>query len=577
MRALANEVGAGNMRQRRGGTLRSRLNYASIGGPAHERRGIAFVRRAGHKNGRCMGGGELFDSARRWTILSIASASFATGVGTNTLAQTIGAPIRLSASDSRINRSTVNSHLMGHYQPRRNVAGLTGRGYAVTWLQHDVNAPVGAVGSRVHARRFMSDGRPRDATDIVLSESSGAFHYSPAIAALFHDTMVIAWWQDFPTNSVYIRRIDENGQPIEITAVLASTIEDGVKDDVTVTRLAGGGFVVVWSTYAEVAGSPECGRLMMRRYGIVGSPLDAVEQQVNATTGCGRHYQPSVAPRPDGSFVVSWRGAPTSIQGKIFTRRFAADGSALDAIDTRVSPAGQGEERFPSIAALSSGGYVVTWRNDQTQAVYLRRFDLNGSALDGNPVLVSLRAQEPVIAALPDDAVFVAWRYRPPGLQPREIQARRYSSTGLPLDADPFAVNLVADSVEGPPALATLNGGADAAIIWSSLMPIGRVGVYGARFRVSTLPIARADTATAATGLATVLDVLANDADADPGDALRIVGAVASGGTVEVVNRRTRLRYTPPASGGTSATIIYTIKDRAGHRAKARVQISITP
>ncbi len=74
-------------------------------------------------------------------------------------------------------------------------------------------------------------------------------------------------------------------------------------------------------------------------------------------------------------------------------------------------------------------------------------------------------------------------------------------------------------------------------------------------------PIARNDTATTSYATPIVIDVLANDSDAD-GDNLSVIAvAPPSRGTASIVSDR--IRYTPPAGFSGSTTFLYTVSDGA--------------
>lgn len=99
---------------------------------------------------------------------------------------------------------------------------------------------------------------------------------------------------------------------------------------------------------------------------------------------------------------------------------------------------------------------------------------------------------------------------------------------------------------------------------------------------VNLAPIARDDTYFIFAGdpVPVVLDVLANDEDLDPGDAIAIVpGSVtdpSGGGTATIVDSNTRIEYTPPPAPFTGAeTFDYTIQDLQGAQATATVTVHV--
>ncbi|MBT1062475.1 cadherin-like domain-containing protein [Bowmanella sp. Y26] len=91
----------------------------------------------------------------------------------------------------------------------------------------------------------------------------------------------------------------------------------------------------------------------------------------------------------------------------------------------------------------------------------------------------------------------------------------------------------------------------------------------------NALPLAVADSAETLDTQAIIIDVLANDSDAD-GDSLSITAASANNGVVELLSDNT-LRYTPTAGFSGVATISYQIADGFGGEALGEVRVTVSP
>jgi hypothetical protein len=71
----------------------------------------------------------------------------------------------------------------------------------------------------------------------------------------------------------------------------------------------------------------------------------------------------------------------------IYAQRFASNGEAIGP-EVRVNTLAGGNQSWAQVAALSTGGYVITWQDDGANdgsgyGVYGQRFDAGGSALGG--------------------------------------------------------------------------------------------------------------------------------------------------------------------------------------------------
>jgi T1SS-143 domain-containing protein len=92
---------------------------------------------------------------------------------------------------------------------------------------------------------------------------------------------------------------------------------------------------------------------------------------------------------------------------------------------------------------------------------------------------------------------------------------------------------------------------------------------------VNDAPIAGADTATTLTDTPVVIDVLANDSDAE-GDPLAVTGATAANGTVAIDPATGALTYTPGTGFNGSDTISYTVSDGNGGTTGDTVTVVVT-
>ena len=90
---------------------------------------------------------------------------------------------------------------------------------------------------------------------------------------------------------------------------------------------------------------------------------------------------------------------------------------------------------------------------------------------------------------------------------------------------------------------------------------------------VEDLPVAQDDTADVAANDSVVIDVLANDTDAD-GDTLRVTEASAENGRVEI-NADGTLTYTPTPGFSGDDTITYTVSDPQGNTDEGSVAVTV--
>jgi len=174
------------------------------------------------------------------------------------------------------------------------------------------------------------------------------------------------------------------------------------------------------------------------------------EFQVNTYSG-GYQYLPSVGVAGDGDFVVAWQSHLQDGSGSgIFARRFASTGAALDATDFQVNTHTTSYQFDPSVSVAGNGDFVVTWTSSMGQdgdsdGIFARRFASSGVPLDVtdfqvNTHTTSGQSHSSVGVAGNGDFV-VAWESFGQEGSSLGIFARRFASSGVPLDTTDFQVN----------------------------------------------------------------------------------------------------------------------------------------
>jgi hypothetical protein len=209
-----------------------------------------------------------------------------------------------------------------------------------------------------------------------------------------------------------------------------------------VARLAGGEFIVAWTSGATVS-LPT--RVMGRRFSRGGRALGE-EWRLGDTPG----HHPQLLPQADGGFVVVWASRPVSDQ--VVAQRFDAQGARVGAeILVHEDPAGYHLQL--TAAANAAGTFVVAWTNDgeiHAQRVSAAGVPI-GSAFQVNAS--SSHAGYPSVAVASDGAFVVVWDRQVGYTIHSEIAGRRFTAGGMPL-AGEFEVSTTPDRVRAFPDVA---------------------------------------------------------------------------------------------------------------------------
>jgi len=255
---------------------------------------------------------------------------------------------------------------------------------------------------------------------------------------------------------------------------------------------ASGNFVVVWASQAQ-DGSDR--GIFGQRYSSAGLELGP-EFRVNSYT-TGEQAYPAVASDASGNFVVVWESDEQEggVQN-VYAQRFAASGTPLGA-EFRPNPnMGLLQVVKPTVAADSSGNFVVVWTESGLgfNAILGQRYASSGSALGtafrvNSYATFTAPADTPAVAMDPVGNFVIAWTTSFPGSPSHHILARRFGSTGVPL-APEFRVNTTTPGYVAAEDVA-VDASGNFVVVWGAEDAFsGFLGdIFGQRYAGSGAPI----------------------------------------------------------------------------------------
>jgi large repetitive protein len=259
------------------------------------------------------------------------------------------------------------------------------------------------------------------------------------------------------------------GPPFQVNNSAVSGYPEGTN----VTALRPSGFVVTWLSEAA---EPSIKELYAQIYNNQGTPIGG---NFKIDTPLVQNYPAAAAGLADGSFVVVWqRFNATNNRLYLVGRRFDGTGAPLSArFFIAAEKTGQ---LFASIAALQSGGFVVTWNKHANDFsgdtdIYGQRFDAMaervGSPFRANSERAGTRLFSKV-AALQNGGFLAVW----PALMPnrRGIFGQLFDAQGAPAGGE-FQISDRGDLL--PPALAAMRNGSLIAAWYT------RAGIMAQRFK----------------------------------------------------------------------------------------------
>jgi hypothetical protein len=315
----------------------------------------------------------------------------------------------------------VNSSTAGNQRDVK-VAGLSDGSFVIAWTDQSAN-PDGS-GYGVYGQRFDAAGNALGGQFLINASSTSSNQEAPAVAAFESGGFVVTWESsaslanggDGSGDGVYAQRFNNDGTTNGgMFRVNTATANSQYESDVAAH--ADGSFVVSWRSEAQDGSGAG---VYFQRYDAAGIALGA-ETRANTIT-ISSQYEAKIATLSGGGFVIVWRddGGQDDSGSAVFGQRFDAAGNTLGE-QFRINQTTLGGQYQPDVVGLDNGGFVVTFYNDNydlsgsgtTADVYIREYDLNGVAVDGQRKVNTFTGssqQEPAIAHLGSDNFVVTWR-----------------------------------------------------------------------------------------------------------------------------------------------------------------------
>ena len=505
---------------------------------------------------------------------------FAGGV-TKTTASVLQSSSATPASASTeivVNTSTASS------QDHSSVATFENGRFVVVWTDNSGNIAPYTAGTEIRGQAFEAGGT-KVGPEFSINTVTDGSQFSPTVATLSNNSYVVTWIDGSQINegfwSLRAQLFNEAGNKIG-QEFLINTMTRGATADIA--ALSDENFVIVWGSHGQLFNSD--GDKLGGEFSLDSNPtVEAGNPQVVSLLG--------------GRFFVTWENWQN---GEIYGRIFDNDGTAIGSEFT-VNGITAGFQWDPSVTALTDGRFVVTWTDTQNPGVSYslqgQLFEADGSR-SGNQFTLNSTSRDspdfhPKIVPLPDGR-FVALYENTNGSIQQIVQV--FAADGTP-SGNPVVVSAAAEFGnvneadiavfrDGSFVVCWTDGGFNASDVHAQIF---------SPYAVNQVPIARADTVTAAEDSPISGNVLTNNgsgADNDPdGDSLTVVavnGTTASinhslmlaSGALLIVNADGRFVYDPNGKfdnlnvGQTASdSFIYTISDGQGHTSTATVSLTI--
>jgi hypothetical protein len=249
-------------------------------------------------------------------------------------------------------------------------------------------------------------------------------------------------WMDYRNQNrdIFAKIYNNTGNPIGPDFMVNDNADNTDQNWPQVAINPSGKIIMVWCDWRVhgVGGDPH---IFAQVYNIDGTPSGPNFRVDDDTTFNGWRVFPSVDIDSSGAFVVTWydfRDGPP----RVFAQRYDKNNNPVG-VNFRVC-----ENRFsfePSIALKPGGDFIIAWPgddNDATYYIFAKRYDHNGLLIDAFTVETGIPDSSyfayPYVTYGPSDEFIICWQETRDGY--RDIYARKYDQNGDPVD-EKFMVN----------------------------------------------------------------------------------------------------------------------------------------
>jgi hypothetical protein len=366
----------------------------------------------------------------------------------------------------------VNSYTTS-LQDGQQIAALADGGWVVTWTSD------GQDGTELLQRVFNSDGTERQGDMRVNTYTGGGV--SSVVAALDDGGWVVAWETSNPADDDdapgYYQQVYNANGTARGGEVHVNTTPGFYHDDLQVTALDGGGWVATWKSRGQDNHDNPDGYdgIYQQAYNQDGTKLGS-ETQVNSYTTDSQSHQ-QVAALTGGGWVVTWQSDGQDPDGSagIYQQAYNANGTTHGG-ETRVNATSEGGQLEPDIAALADGGWVVAWTtySDVRQQAY----NADGTTRDSETLVntdTSNTLRAPEITALQDGGWVVIWQTQGPAGLNWGIHQQAFNADGTALGGE-TQVNTYTGSFQETPEVTVLADGGWV-VTWDVQVEAGYPGI----------------------------------------------------------------------------------------------------
>jgi|GEM_PF-2659530 len=388
------------------------------------------------------------------------------------VSQTVASSTMGSGSMFKVNVDSTDTQNMS------NSAKLADGSMVFVWADQTTN--------NIEMRLFDADGNPKS-SDLSIDPTTMDTDEWPDVTALANGGYVVSWKENDTTTWTYSAKaqvFSSDGVAMGAEFTLASS-PSGVADKPSIEGTANGGFVAVWTDYAD--------GVQIRHFASDGTALDAGSSlsdgfaigTVNSTT---MTEYADVAVLSDGSQMVSW--VDTNV---LYTRSVDANGTPLTGA---VTVASAYSLKDATITAAPNGGHILAWHASEldptspsgmSETLEVHSYDATGTVIASVSKPIYAPApwhDQDVVASYADGSFVVTWTEYDTTTNSTLIMAEKFDANGVSLSGEVQVDMFNSNTSDFMPSIVAMDDGGFV-VDWTKNEASGHTDIYGARYDAS--------------------------------------------------------------------------------------------
>ena len=254
-----------------------------------------------------------------------------------------------------------------------------------------------------------------DAGTILSDPGNGTNFGAASIAVAPDGSFMVAY--DRGDGSTEVVRVDGAGN-VGVPDIAITHNESS--SSTAITRLSNGNFVVV----TEDGFQGDAG-LAFRLIDAGGNALGSATPLADTRTNGDSDFRPAVTALTGGGFVASWVNIDANDNDLQF-QVFDAAGNAVGGVRQVNNEGGTDNNDDATMVALSDGGFVVGYTDDEDQSIKLQRYDANGDEVGAEATVTNAGnttfSNSPHIALSADGRLLVSWGFQDDAFDDNDIE-----------------------------------------------------------------------------------------------------------------------------------------------------------